>query len=88
MKTINFKELKVYQSIAKDACAIMDIRKAFSDILYTQATGIMAHSLSLRIYESAGPIEISDEESDWLIEASKALCVRAISDAIKEQLNS
>lgn len=87
MKTINFKEVKVYQSIAKDTYEIMDIRKAFSDLLYTQATGIMAHSLSLRIYESTGSMEISDEESDWLIEASKALCVRAVSDAIKEQLN-
>lgn len=88
MKTINFKELKVYKSFAKEAYDIMDIRKAFSDILYTQATGVMAHSLSLRIYENAGPIEVSDEESDWLMEASKALCVRAVSDAIKEQLNS
>lgn len=88
MKSINLKELKVYHSIAKDTYKIMDIRKAFSDILYTQATGVMAHSLSLRIYESVGPIEISDEECAWLIEASKALCVRAISDAIKEQLNS
>ena len=48
---VNFKEIKVYTSIKKDATKTMDLSLLIANTIYTTIPGIVAHSLALRIYE-------------------------------------
>ena len=86
MKKVNFKNFKVFLSVDKLQFAHFDIRKQFSDLLYQFGSGMSAHLLCHLVFESDGEIEISDEQSDYLIEISKKHCTPSIIDSLKQAL--
>lgn len=86
MKTINFKQLSVYQDITKESTTIMDVRKDFSNLLYTKVSGIEAHALAWKIYESDGEIEFTEREETLVMEIASAFCFPLIIDSIKDNL--
>ncbi len=73
MKTINFKNFKMFDDISKETSSIVDARKDVADNIYKSTNGIAALDLSLKIYKSTGTIELSDEEFA-LLEAFIATC--------------
>ena len=81
---VNFKEIKVYTSIKKDATKTMDLSLLIANTIYTTIPGIVAHSLALRIYEQS-EIEINDEECKILHAVSEQF-VGVVSDSIKAVL--
>lgn len=87
MKQINFKELDVFTDITRTKSIKADIRKDFADVLYRNSSGIAAHSLALKIYETDGPIEIDDREEEVIREAAERVCIPAVIDGINGQLN-
>jgi len=86
MKTINFKELSVYTGISKKEKVTGDARESFADILYTRFSGIRAKNLALKIFNSEGETEFTEEDVNLIKTAVDAYCTPAFSDAVNEQL--
>ena len=59
---INFKEFKVYTSLAKSDSQLINIVTELADGIYKTAQGIAGHSLVLKIYNSKGEEEYTEEE--------------------------
>ena len=66
MKTINFKEFRMFTDIRQVESIIIDYSVDFADLLYKNTNGIMGHDLALRIYRSEGPVSFNDEELSFL----------------------
>ena len=64
--TIDFKNFKMFTDIRQTETVTVDVRLDFSDMIYKNANGIVAHEIALRIYKSDGPVEITAEEKDFL----------------------
>lgn len=62
MKTINFKNFEMFDNISKKTTSIVDLREEVADNLYKGANGIAALNLALKIFESSGKLELTDEE--------------------------
>lgn len=73
MAHINFKEFKIYTSIAQKETRTLDVREALSNGMYMSLQGIRAHDLALRIFRSEGDMEISDEDMAIIQEYAKNL---------------
>jgi len=66
MKTVNFKNFKMFKDITQEETVEVDARREIADSIYKNSAGIMAHDLALRIYRSEGAMELSDEEAGFL----------------------
>ncbi len=73
MASINFKEFRLFTSIAQTETRTLDIREALSNGMYMALRGIRAHDLALRIYRSDGDMELSDEDMAVIQEYAKNL---------------
>lgn len=79
---IKFSNVEVFTSITKTQCVVTDIREAFADLIYNQGNGIKAYALALKIYNSTGDEEWTDEEVK-LISMYADVCTPAYMVAIK-----
>ena len=86
MKKINFKEFKMYVDFRKKHLVRRDIREAMANMLYTSANGAAAASLSMKIINSDGEIEMSDFEITALLDIANSNCSQNIIDGINEAL--
>lgn len=86
MKKINFKEFNVYTGVSKKEKKQGDVREIFADVIYNTANGIRAHSLALKIYQSDGETEFTDEEVKTIVQIADAQCLPGFIDGLKEQL--
>lgn len=66
MKTINFKQFKMFLDITQEKTQTVDVSRDLADTIYKNANGILAHDLAFRIYRSEGPLELTDEEFSFL----------------------
>lgn len=87
MNKLNFKEFSIYKCISKKEKATGDVRESFADVLYSQCNGIRSKNLAMRIFESEGIIELTDEDINIIRIAANNFCTPAFIDAIEEQLN-
>lgn len=60
---VNFKRFPVYADIRKEIVIEQDISFVLSNGIYTHIGGIMAHAVAMKIYNSDGEIELTDEET-------------------------
>lgn len=88
MNSINFKELEIYTDITKTHSVKVDARKDLSNILYNGSTGIVAHAVALKIYNSDGTIELTDEEKALVLDTVGKYCTPAFIDCVKTQLET
>lgn len=79
----NFKKFPIYMSIRKDMVQEQDISYILSNAIYTNIPGIIAHSVAMRIYESDGEMELSDEETANLASWAEMFS-GVIADSIKD----
>ena len=56
----------MYTDISQSGTVKVDVRRDFADMIYKNANGIVAHEIAFRIYKSDGPIEINQEEKEFL----------------------
>ncbi len=62
MKKINFKRFEMYVGISRKETVVRDCREAFANIIYLNGSGVACHALAMKIYESDGETEYSEEE--------------------------
>ena len=66
MSKIDFEHFKAFIDITQTTREEVDIRRTFSDLIYKNLNGIVAHDVALRIYHSSGPVEFNDEELETI----------------------
>jgi hypothetical protein len=88
MNKINFKEFEVSNNINWTNTKVIDVREQFANLIYTNLNGIKAHSLSHKIFESNGEIELDDDEVKFIKEAANQLCTPIFIDAINKAIKT
>ncbi len=66
----------------------MDVRETFADMIYNNVNGIKAHALALKIYESEGEADYTDDEVKLVRVVAERLCVPGFIDGLNEQLDN
>lgn len=62
MKTIDFKNFRLFYGLGAEQYQVIDWRTEFANYLLSRMGGIEGVDLALRIHRSDGPVEFSDEE--------------------------
>lgn len=88
MKTINFKEFSLYMGISKNDSHTGDARESVANILYLNVAGIRAHSLALKIYQSDGETEYSDDEVQLIQEVANKHCLPNFIDSLNDIIDN
>lgn len=88
IKKLNFKEFSIYTDVGKRKKIVADVREAFANVVYVKATGVRAHSVALRIYESDGAAEYAAADVDLIISMANEYCTPAFMDGLQLQLNT
>ena len=65
-----------------------DARESFADVVYMAATGVRAHRLAFKIYESNGPVDYSDDEVGMIIFIAENHCTPSFIDGLKKQIDN
>lgn len=82
---VNFRKFPVYTSIRKDMVMEKDISFLLSNGIYSNIPGVMAHSVAVRIYEAAGEMELTAEETGAL-EQWTQMFSGIVADSIKDYI--
>ena len=61
MVKINFRQIPIYQGIAKQERVACDISESLANAIYSTVPGIAAHVLAEKIYKN-GEVEMNPEE--------------------------
>ena len=88
MKRIDFEHFNVYTSVSRKVARPMDVRETFADMIYNNVNGIKAHALALKIYESEGEADYTDDEVKLVRVVAERLCVPGFIDGLNEQLDN
>lgn len=64
---IDFNKLKVYTGLDKKQFILAQAAKELADGLYKTAMGISGYALALKLYNSKGEEEYTDEEFDIIL---------------------
>ena len=68
MVKINFEDIGIYTDIERKTMVRLDMKKKIANDLYNHGQGIAFHALALKIYNSQGEIELSEEEYNLLMD--------------------
>ena len=85
---IDFQNFNVYLSVSRKEARPMDVRETFADMIYNNVNGIKAHALALKIYESEGEADYTDDEVKLVRIVAERLCVPGFIDGLNEQLDN
>lgn len=88
MRRIDFRHFNVYLSVSHKEARPMDVRETFADMIYNNVNGIKAHALALKIYESEGEADYTDDEVKLVRVVAERLCVPGFIDGLNEQLDN
>ena len=83
MVTINFESIEVFVDIEKKKKVVANERKGFADTMYRNGQGLPFHALALKIYNSHGDTEYSDEEYELIVKVAEACYAPCFIDAIR-----
>lgn len=84
MVKINFEQLRIFKDIEHKVCEVMDVKMAVANDLYEEGHGIAFHSLAMKIYNSKGETEYTDEEYNLIMAYANQMCKPCIIDALQE----
>lgn len=88
MAKINFKQFAVYTSVNRKDRKVVDVREAFSDLLYKGVNGIRSHALALKIFQSEDGVEYSKDEIALIKRTAETYCLPGFIDGLYGQLNT
>lgn len=88
MRRIDFQHFNVYLSVTRKEARPMDVRETFADMIYNNVNGIKAHALALKIYESEGEADYTDDEVKLVRTVAERLCVPGFIDGLNELLDN
>lgn len=86
MVKINFQQFRIPLGIDKNRYQTGDARESVANMLYLNVNGIRAHALALKIYQSEGEVDYSDEEVKTLTDVANAYSTPAFIDGLREIL--
>lgn len=87
---VNFKKFEMYTSIRKDSTVLVDVKDTVANTMYTSMPGIAPASLAMKIYNSDGEVELTQEEVlilDRMMGQSSGV-MRDSWDRVKEMFNN
>lgn len=79
---IDFSKIEIFNGVAHRSCTVADLREQFADVVYSMGQGVAAHALALKIFNSQGAVEYSEEECRQIRQFAR-LCRPAFIDAIE-----
>lgn len=85
---INFKQFRLPLGIDRTRYQTGDARESVANMLYLNVNGIRAHALALKIYQSEGETEYSEEEVKSIMEVANLYATPAFIDGLHETINS
>lgn len=88
MKNINFKEFSIYTDVSKQNQQVGDARESFANILYLNISGIRAHALAMKIYQSEGNLEYTDDEISLIKDVANKYCLPNFIDGLNNIINN
>ena len=80
---INFEDVGIYTDIEHKTMVRLDMKKKIANDLYNHGQGIAFHALALKIYNSQGEIELSEEEYNLLMDYVRQMGTPAAIDALE-----
>lgn len=83
MVKINFEDIGIYTDIEHKTMVRLDMKKKIANDLYNHGQGIAFHALALKIYNSQGEIELSEEEYNLLMDYVRQMGTPAAIDALE-----
>lgn len=82
---LNFEKMEIFTGISKRECVVTDAREVFADLIYNHGNGIRAHAVAMKIFQSEGAVDYTDEEVE-VVKRYAELCTPAFIDAIYKQM--
>lgn len=82
MVKINFESLRVFKDIEHKVCEVMDVKMAVANELYDKGQGIAFHALAMKIYNSQGDTEYTDEEYELIMNYANQMCRPSVIEAL------
>lgn len=79
---IDLMNLKVYTDLKHEQCTNVDIKEQLAELIYQRGTGIQAHALALKIYNSTEDTDYTTQEYNLLKSYVNSFCTPIIIDAI------
>lgn len=86
MVKLNFQRFSIPTGIDKMNKQVGDARESFANLIYLNVNGIRAHALAMKIYQSKGETEYSQDEVKLIKEVANRMCAPNFIDGLKEQL--
>lgn len=86
MAKINFQQFRIPLGIGKSRYQTGDARESVANMLYLNVNGIRAHALAMKIYQSDGEVDYSEEEVRTLTEVANAYGTPAFIDGLRDIL--
>lgn len=83
---INFKQFRLPLGIDRTRYQIGDARESVANMLYLNVNGIRAHALALKIYQSEGETEYSDEEIKSIMDVANMYATPAFIDGLRDMI--
>ena len=87
MVKINFKELQLFVDVEHKESVLIDARKEFSNLIYSNGSGIEALSVALKILHSEGEEEYTDDEMK-VIRSLSVMCKAAFLDSLNTTIEN
>ena len=81
---IDLEHFEVYVDLGKTQKVIVDQRKEFANALYQRGQGIACHALALKLWNTEGVSELTDEEYALLVRFAESVYPPCIIEALKE----
>lgn len=86
MVKLNFQRFSIPTGIDKMNKQVGDARESFANLIYLNVNGIRAYALAMKIYQSKGETEYSQDEVKLIKEVANRMCAPNFIDGLKEQL--
>lgn len=83
---INLKQFRLPLCIDRTRYQIGDARESVANMLYLSVNGIRAHALALKIYQSEGETEYSDEEIKSIMDVANMYATPAFIDGLRDMI--
>lgn len=83
---INLKQFRLPLGIDRTRYQIGDARESVANMLYLNVNGIRAHALALKIYQSEGETEYSDEEIKSIMDVANMYATPAFIDGLRDMI--
>ena len=80
---IDFEHFTLYKGIDKSIKETMDVRQVFAEEMWNHAQGIAYHALALKIYNSHGETEYTDEEYQLMLHYAEYGMTPAFIDSLR-----